>query len=175
MLTKRTAIVLVICLLLALPTAALAKTPQMLVINIHNQTGGDALASITDANGAISYLTFAPGSYNLELPEGRYSYYVSTTCGAKAGQWNMNQSKDLWLNCKDEAPFVALTRNKAACADYGVYVWGKGDFMSRTFWDDENMAFNEWVDYLGQYHYDYSLGFINSFDVYGDYFTWAPS
>ena len=175
MLTKRTAIVLAICFLLVLPTAAFAKTPQMLVINIHNQTGGDALASITDASGATTFLTFAPGSYNVELPEGRYSYYVSTMCGAKAGRWNMNQSKDLWLNCKDEAPFVALTRNKAACADYGVYVWFKGDFMSRTFWNDQYGTFNEWVDFLGLHGYDYSLGCLDTFNVWGSYYTWAPS
>ena len=174
MLTFRSIIVIVLLSVLVFsPAGVLAKEPVDVIIRVHNQTGADAIASVQSADGATQYLTLPAGSYPITFPEGRYSYYITTICGNTVGQWNLNVTKDLWLECQTSIPAVSLTKS-GACNDYGVYVWINGDFMSKTFWEDSFQSFGDWVDYLRQHHYNISIGCLREFDNWGDYFTYSP-
>lgn len=92
--------VLVLVLLVGLlPSAAMAKAPTLIKVDVYNRTGGQASLTLTKADGSLSYFTLIEGWSQISLEEGRYPYYVTTNCGPLGGNINLTVSRKLVINC----------------------------------------------------------------------------
>ena len=92
---------LVTLLVLASPGAAFAAKAKSYTITARNQTSGVVDLSLTSATGEVSYTSIEGGVSKFTLPEGVYSYYASTNCGAMSGSANVNGNRTLYFSCEN--------------------------------------------------------------------------
>lgn len=107
---KKTLIVLlsVMLLLSLIPATVFAAEPAELKVRVRNTSGGDVDLKLTAEDGSVQYITLPNGVYETTLMEGKYQYYAVMPCGTQFGEWNLNVSKTLYLQCKDGQPIVDL-------------------------------------------------------------------
>jgi hypothetical protein len=88
--------------MLPLSSALAKKDGGDVKLQVKNQTGTPLTLLLIDENGNHLYFTFEPGFTGATLPEGKYSYYVSTPCGNQSGVFNVNVTKQLFFACGDD-------------------------------------------------------------------------
>ena len=118
--TKLLLLILIVSLLAALlPAAALAAAPAEIKVFVRNNTAAVANLKLVDSAGNPIYIDLEPGLSEFSLEEGQYAWYASTICGANAGNWNMNTTKTLYLECKEDgSPVVQYGK-----CQYILYPW----------------------------------------------------
>ncbi len=153
---KKTLMIVFLVALLAavLPASALAGKKNNFKISVRNRTDASAEISAVDANGGKHNFKVGKGWSTIQMPEGRYDYWVSSACGNNAGSWNLNVNKTLWIECGPLGPVAVVAKPvPAICSDPGAFVnyWGPNEswmiFYSQTNWLPDS-SFGTWVSYL---------------------------
>ncbi len=158
---KKTLMIVFLVALLAavLPAGALAGKKNNFKISVRNRTDASAEISAVDANGGKHNFKVGKGWSTIQLPEGRYDYWVSSACGSNAGSWNLNVNKTLWIECGPLGPVAVVAKPVPAggspiCSDPGAFVdWNKDPdgtwwvFLSQTNWLPDS-SYGTWESYL---------------------------
>lgn len=130
----RLMIVLMLLIVFVFPTGVMAgKAPVDLTVDVYNKTGGMVELDLVNEDGVHTYLSFDTGVHEFTIAEGVYNYYAVTPCGNLAGNWNINVSKNLWLECADGA---SATLQK----DCRIMLWVPG-----YNWYEKNPDWWEWL------------------------------
>ncbi len=104
-------------------TALAANRLAQVSVTVKNVTGGTVTLRMTGEDSVSKWFTFeGQGHYQIQVEEGKYSYYASTPCGGESGQLNLNVSKMLKFYCEDGVE-VSLTKPEASCSVYGWWHW----------------------------------------------------
>jgi len=110
---KKLLIIFLIAILVMPLGVVFAGEPMIFELEFRNQTGAMVGLDMVDANGNHIYTDVPQGVSNLDVLEGKYSYYAVTACGVEVGTWNMNVKKVAIFKCegKDNADlFIDLDR-----------------------------------------------------------------
>ena len=114
----------VVALLSLLPLAAAqAGGHADITVWVRNQTGGDLSLSLTNSAGAVSFYTLPAGVTELELVEGKYTYYASGLCGAQSGVWNLPTTRTLHIGCVNGTMEMDVVKQ---CV-HGLYIYHKNE------------------------------------------------
>ena len=80
--------------------ALAAKDPGSVVLVIHNNTGGAVNFDLMEPNGGPHHeYKLEKGITKLTLDAGWHSYFAGMPCGDRAGSFNLNVGKELYLTC----------------------------------------------------------------------------
>ena len=110
----------VVALLSLLPLGiAQAGGHADITVWVRNQTGGDLSLSLTNSEGAVSFFTLPAGVSELELVEGKYTYYASGLCGAQSGVWNLPTNRTLHIGCVNGVMDMSVVKK---CVS-GLYIY----------------------------------------------------
>ncbi len=137
---------IVVLIVSVFPAVALAKDKADVKVWIRNSTGSAVELRLIDEFGNNIYKTVEPGVFEYSMVEGKYSYYASTACGNKSGNWNFDASKTLFLNCVNDSLTVQRLYNNI-CPDEGWYA-DDGELWFMSWTTEGQYGFSDPEDYL---------------------------
>ena len=118
-----------------LPTgsAFAMKDPGMVVLVLHNNTGGKVTFSLGDVS---EQYTLQPGITKLTLDATWHTYYASLPCNVQeAGSINLNVGKELYFFCKHTKGIEMFNFSRRYVAPVFVCIFPIAPFKQGFTWE----------------------------------------
>ena len=112
------AVISILALLVSYQPASQAmalKDKTDITLKVKNRTGSQVLISLVDESGTYTLLRYQPGVSSTVIHEGKYTYYASTRCGIKSGNFNLNVTKQLDFYCQHGANIALYVSHHNLC------------------------------------------------------------